>query len=97
MRLKTLRVGYEIAVLLVQVIVRRLLGRPDVPPYRDPGASDGTGYPEVAQALDGKRAVMMRINDRGEVIVSVAVPLRKVRFEPVHGAILMSAKAHDLL
>jgi hypothetical protein len=29
MRLKTLRVGYEIAVLLVQVIVRRLLGRPE--------------------------------------------------------------------
>ena len=80
-----------------RLVVRRLLGRSDLPPYREPGASDGTGYPEVAQALDGKSAAIMRINDRGEVILSVAVPLRQVRSAPIRGAILMSAKAPDSL
>jgi stimulus-sensing protein len=78
------------------LVVRRLLGRPDLPLYREPGASHGSSYPEVAQALGGKSEAMMRINERGEVILSVAVPLRQFR-APVRGAILISAKAPDLL
>jgi len=79
------------------LVARRLLGHPDLPLYREPGASDGSGYPEVAQALGGKSAAMMGINERGEAILSVAVPLRQLRSAPVRGAILMSAKAPDLL
>ena len=35
------------------------------------------GYQEVAQALNGPEEQLVRVNDRGEVIVSVAVPVQR--------------------
>jgi len=74
--------------------VRRWLGRGDLPLYRELGAGNGRGYPEVAQALNGQNASMVRINDRGDVIVSVAVPVQ--RFRAVRGALMLSTQGADI-
>src|SRR5262249_46364389 len=73
---------------------RRWLGRGDLPRYRELGAQNGKGYPEVAQALTGQNASLVSINDRGDVIVSVAVPVQ--RFRAVHGALLLSTQGGDI-
>jgi two-component system, OmpR family, sensor histidine kinase ChvG len=74
--------------------VRRWLGRGDLPLYRELGADNGKGYPEVAQALSGLDSSMVRINDRGDVIVSVAVPVQ--RFRAVRGALMLSTQGADI-
>jgi two-component system, OmpR family, sensor histidine kinase ChvG len=72
-----------------------LLGRSDLPPYREIGPENGRGYSEVAQALDGQKANAVRINDRGEVIASVAVPIQRLR--TVRGALLLSGAINDMI
>ncbi|HYS49045.1 MAG TPA: stimulus-sensing domain-containing protein, partial [Xanthobacteraceae bacterium] len=76
------------------IAIRTWLGRGDLPLYRELGPENGTGYPEVAQSLAGQNASMVRINDRGEVIVSVAVPVQ--RFRAVRGALLLSTQGGDI-
>ena len=76
------------------IAVRRWLGRGDLPLYRELGAGNGRGYPEVARALNGQNASMVRINDRGDVIVSVAVPVQ--RFRAVRGALMLSTQGADI-
>src|SRR5208283_5429699 len=78
----------------VFIAVRRWLGRGDLPLYRELGAGNGRGYPEVARALNGQNASMVRINDRGDVIVSVAVPVQ--RFRAVRGALMLSTQGADI-
>ncbi len=74
--------------------VRQWLGRGDLPLYRELAAGNGRGYPEVAQALSGQNASMVRVNDRGDVIVSVAVPVQ--RFRAVRGALMLSTQGADI-
>ena len=62
--------------------------------YRELGPENGKGYPEVAEALNGSHASRVRINDRGEVIVSVAVPVQ--RFRAVRGALMLSTQGGDI-
>ncbi len=76
------------------IAARRWLGRGDLPLYQDLGALSGRGYPEVAQALAGQNASMVRINERGDVIVSVAVPVQ--RFRAVRGALMLSTQGADI-
>jgi two-component system, OmpR family, sensor histidine kinase ChvG len=76
------------------IAVRTWLSRGDLPLYHELGPENGNGYPEVAQALGGQKASFVRINDRGEVIVSVAVPVQ--RFRAVHGALLLSTQGGDI-
>ncbi len=76
------------------IALRMWLGRGDLPLYHELGADDGKGYSEVAQALDGQDASMVRINDRGDVIVSVAVPVQ--RFRAVRGALMLSTQGADI-
>ena len=57
------------------IALRRWFGRGDLPLYTELGPENGKGYPEVTQALNGQHASMVSVNDRGEVIVSVAVPV----------------------
>jgi len=71
------------------------LGRGDLPLYHELGPDSGKDYPEVAQALAGaKSAYMVRITDRAEVIVSVAVPVQ--RFRAVRGVLLLSTQGGDI-
>jgi two-component system, OmpR family, sensor histidine kinase ChvG len=76
------------------IAIRTWLSRGDLPRYRELGPENGNGYPEVTQALAGQKASFVRINDRGEVIVSVAVPVQ--RFRAVHGALLLSTQGADI-
>jgi two-component system sensor histidine kinase ChvG len=74
--------------------MRRWFGRGDLPIYKELGPENGKGYPEVEQALDGLHASMVRANERGEVIVSVAVPVQ--RFRAVRGALMLSTQGADI-
>ena len=76
------------------IAMRRWFGRGDLPLYKELGPENGKGYPEVEQALDGLHASMVRVNDRGEVIVSVAVPVQ--RFRAVRGALMLSTQGADI-
>jgi len=57
-----------------------------------PGA--GMGYEEVSDALKGQKKSVVRVNDRGEVIVSVAVPVLRAR--TIHGALMLSTQGDDI-
>jgi two-component system sensor histidine kinase ChvG len=76
------------------IALRTWLNRGDLPLYSELGPGNGKGYQEVAQALDGQKASMVRINERGEVIVSVAVPVQ--RFREVYGALMLSTQGGDI-
>jgi two-component system sensor histidine kinase ChvG len=76
------------------IAIRRWLGRGDLPLYKELGPENGKGYPEVNRALSGLHASQVRINDRGEVIVSVAVPVQ--RFRAVRGALMLSTQGADI-
>jgi two-component system, OmpR family, sensor histidine kinase ChvG len=74
------------------IALRTWLGRGDLPLYRE--LPDGKGYPEVALALAGHTASIVRINERGEVIISVAVPVK--RLSAVRGALLVSTQRGEI-
>src|SRR6476659_4657654 len=76
------------------IAMRRWFGRGDLPLYNELGPENGKGYEEVTQALNGAHASMVRVNDRGEVIVSVAVPVQ--RFRAVRGALMLSTQGADI-
>ncbi|QBR72839.1 histidine kinase [Beijerinckiaceae bacterium] len=73
---------------------KRLFGRSDLPLYEDIGVSNGKNYPEVARALSGGARSVVRVNAKGETIVSVAVPIQ--RFRAVRGALLLSTQGDDI-
>ncbi|WP_237154572.1 sensor histidine kinase [Oryzibacter oryziterrae] len=68
--------------------------RADLPVYRELGASDGKGYPEVDTALKGSPGTVVRVNEQGEMIVSVAVPVQ--RYGVVVGSLLLSTEGGDI-
>jgi two-component system sensor histidine kinase ChvG len=74
--------------------LRRWMQKGDLPLYRELGPESGKGYPEVVQALTGQNASFVRVNDRGEVIVSVAVPVQ--RFRAVRGALMLSTQGGEI-
>jgi two-component system sensor histidine kinase ChvG len=76
------------------ITFRRWLAKGDLPTYRELGTDNGKGYEEVAHALLGLKSSMVRINDRAEVIVSVAVPIQ--RFRAVRGALMLSTQGADI-
>ena len=76
------------------IAARRWFGRGDLPLYKEYGPENGKSYAEVEQALNGLHASMVRVNDRGEVIVSVAVPVQ--RFRAVRGALMLSTQGADI-
>jgi two-component system, OmpR family, sensor histidine kinase ChvG len=76
------------------IAIRTWLNRGDLPLYAELGPENGNGYPEVAQSLTGQKTSMVRVNDRGEVIVSVAVPVQ--RFRAIHGSLMLSTQGDDI-
>jgi two-component system sensor histidine kinase ChvG len=78
----------------VWIAIKNWFGRGDLPPYRDLGPANGKGYPEVAKALGGVKASEVRVNERGEVIVLVAVPVQ--RFRAVRGVLLLSTQGGEI-
>ena len=73
---------------------KRWMQQGDLPLYQEVGAGDGRAYPEVEAALAGSPASVTRISQRGELIVSVAVPIQ--RFRAVLGTLLLSTQGGDI-
>jgi len=65
-----------------------------LPLYQDRDSGNGKFYPEVARALTGSASSVVRVNPKGETIVSVAVPIQRLR--AVHGALLLSTQGGDI-
>ena len=76
------------------IAVKNWFGRVNLPLYRDLGPANGLGYPEVIQALLGSKSSTVRVNERGEIIVLVSVPIQ--RFRAVRGALLLSTEGGEI-
>ena len=74
--------------------LRSWLWRQDLPLYREIGGENGKAYPEVASALTGTSVPIVRVNDKGELVVSVAVPIQRMR--AVLGVLLLSTRGGDI-
>jgi len=74
------------------IAVRTWVNRGDLPLYRE--FENGSGYEEVAGALKAQKRSEVRVNSRGEVIVSVAVPVERSR--AIHGALMLSTQGDDI-
>ena len=70
------------------------LQRTDLPVYKELGGANGKGYPEVIRALDASPQSVVRVTEKGELIVSVAVPIQ--RYRTVYGALLLSTEGGDI-
>ncbi len=66
----------------------------DLPIYRDIGRANGKAYSEVRLALSGTTTPMLKINEKGEQVVSIAVPIR--RMSSVLGALLLSTRGGEI-
>ena len=78
----------------MNVWFNRILQPSNLPQYKEAPGGDGSIYPEVMNALTGVRGAVVRVNDKGELIVSVAVPVQ--RFRAVLGVLLLSTQAGDI-
>ena len=76
------------------IAIRTWLNRGDLPLYKELGPENGKGYEEVANALKGQKRSMVRVNSRGEVIVSVAVPV--LRSRAINGVLMLSTQGDDI-
>lgn len=65
-----------------------------LPLYEDIGVANGRNYPEVTEALGGRSKSFVRVNARGETVISVAAPIQ--RFRSVRGALLLSTQGQDI-
>ncbi|WP_046864079.1 sensor histidine kinase [Microvirga massiliensis] len=72
----------------------RLFSRSDPEVVEEIGPVDGRDYSEVQQALTGRPAEAVRLNEKGQTIVSVALPIQ--RFRSVRGVLLLSTLGGDI-
>ena len=70
-----------------------LLRPRDLPIYKEIQGL-GTEYPEVVSALLGSPKPVVRVTEKGEMIVSVALPIQ--RFRAVLGVLLLSTQGGDI-
>lgn len=73
---------------------RKMFRRTKRPVLDEPGPANGKSLSEVQQAYTGQQASVVRVNARGETIVSVAVPIQ--RFRAVQGVLLLSTQEGDI-
>ncbi|AGA65349.1 LOW QUALITY PROTEIN: Sensor histidine kinase ChvG [Liberibacter crescens BT-1] len=71
-----------------------LLQPTHLPVYKELSNGDGSIYPEVTNSLAGVRGKTVRITDRGELMVSVSVPIQ--HFRSILGVLLLSTKPGDI-
>lgn len=69
-------------------------GQGSIPVVSESAGSDVASFPEVRRALDGQTEHVVRVNPRGDTIVSVAVPIERTR--SVRGALLLSTQGGDI-
>jgi len=66
----------------------------DFPQYQEYGADEGTRYPEVASALTGAASAIVRVDAKHQLVVSVAVPVQRVR--ATVGVLLLSTTPGEI-
>lgn len=66
----------------------------DLPVYREQPGGNGAAFPEVVKALTGSPSTIVRVSEKGEQIVSVAVPIQ--RFRAVLGVLMLSTEGGDI-
>lgn len=74
--------------------LKNAVGGANLPLYQDIGLANGRAYPEVQKALAGETQSIVRVNARGETIISVAAPVQ--RFRVVRGVLLLSTQGGDI-
>ncbi len=74
-------------------LVKRF-SRPEMPAVEEPRNIRQGELPEVVQALTGQTKWIVRVNARGQTIVSMAVPIQT--FKTVRGALLLSTQPGDI-
>lgn len=62
--------------------------------YEENRLLKGKDFPEIASALAGVEKAIVRVNSRGETIVSVGVPVE--RFHALRGALLLSTQGGEI-
>jgi two-component system, OmpR family, sensor histidine kinase ChvG len=73
---------------------RRIFSGSETPSAKDPWAINGKTMPEIAEALAGKAKSVVRVNDEGETIVSVGVPIQHMT--ATRGALQLSTLGGDI-
>jgi two-component system sensor histidine kinase ChvG len=66
----------------------------DYPQYQEFGADEGTKYPEVAASLTGQATAIVRVDNKHQLVVSVAVPVQRLR--ATVGVLLLSTQPGDI-
>jgi len=74
--------------------VQLWFGRGDLPLYKEYGPQAGKAYPEVATAALGGKASEVRVDERGRVVITVAVPIQ--RFRAILGVLLLSTQGGEI-
>lgn len=74
--------------------VRLWYRRGELPVYAEIGSANGREYAEVASALNGQPASVVRVGEDGGLIVSVAVPVQ--RYRAILGSLLLSTESGDI-
>jgi two-component system sensor histidine kinase ChvG len=72
----------------------RLLLQSDLPVYDTINVTNGLEYPEIMAAFSGVATPIVRINENHEQIVSVAVPVQRMR--AVLGVLLLSTRGGEI-
>lgn len=62
--------------------------------YREYAPDEGKKYPEVASAIVGAPAEVVRVDEHGKLIISVAVPIK--RLHAIVGVLLLSTTPGDI-
>lgn len=73
--------------------LNRLLQRRDLPTYQE-FPNSGINYPEVVSALTGSPSTVVRMTQKGEQVISVAVPIQRLRI--VSGVLLLSTEGTEI-
>ncbi|MGF7158666.1 two-component system sensor histidine kinase ChvG [Rhodoligotrophos appendicifer] len=66
----------------------------EYPLQKEYGNDNGKDFPEVTASLNGAAVSVVRVNEKHEIIVSVAVPIQ--RFRAVLGALVLSTQGGDI-
>ena len=74
--------------------VKRRFLHADLPLYKDIGSENGKAYTEVGIALTGATQKMARVNEKAELVLSVGVPIQRMR--RVLGVLLLSTRGGEI-
>ncbi len=78
----------------IEKFVFDLFRNTELPVYHEQPGGNGAAFPEVMNALTGSPSTVVRVSEKSEEIVSVAVPIQ--RFRAVLGVLMLSTEGGDI-